>query len=181
MRAFKNTKVTKTQLIKSLKAHAEKDRIVSGTYWNGRSGCAVGCSIHDFAPGSESSHKMYEPLFGIPEYIARLEDSIFERLPTDQQRRWPLRFAESIRVGADLSGVWDRFALWLLVDPEDGVIKFAKEGSKQREVIELVGRLFQRRIDGDDPTLQEWEDASYAASASASKQADKLIELLKAC
>lgn len=172
MLAFTNTEVTKDQLIKSLESHAAADRIVSDSgYWDNGKGCAVGCSIHDFRPGSENRHALYEPLFGIPELIARLEDTIFERLRDPVQKEWPLRFAKSIRIGADLSGVWDRFALWLLIDPEDGVIKFTKEGSDSYKAITVIGELYRRKEARDIPTKEEWRSAASAATAAAASAA----------
>jgi hypothetical protein len=109
MRAFINTEVTRDQLIASLRAHREADRIIPGRYWGEGKGCAVGCSIHDFRPGSEGDHGLYPILFGIPEPLARLEDRIFEGLPADLRPDWPLRFAGAIRVGADLSHVEPAF------------------------------------------------------------------------
>lgn len=171
MLAFTDTEVTKSQLIESLERHAAADRIIAGHYWTGRGGCAVGCSIHDFRPGSESIHKLYEPLFGVPQIIARLEDSIFERLPYTEQKAWPLRFANAIREGSDLSGVWYRFALWMLVDPDDGVMKFAKSDNT-REAIKAVGALYQRKCNGDEPSRKEWEDAAYYAAYATSVASD---------
>jgi len=166
MLAFTNTEVTKAQLIESLERHAAADRIIAGQYWTSRGGCAVGCSIHDFRPGSESIHKLYEPLFGVPQIIARLEDSIFERLPYTEQKAWPLRFANAIREGSDLSGVWYRFALWMLVDPDAGAMKFAKSNNT-REAIKAVGALYQRKCNGDSPSRKEWADAAASAASAA--------------
>jgi hypothetical protein len=111
MRAFVNTEVTRDQLIASLRRHREADRIAAGWYWKNGRGCAVGCSIHDFRPGSEGDHSLYPVLFGIPEPLARLEDTIFEGLPADLRPDWPLRFVEAIQEGADLSRVAPAFLL----------------------------------------------------------------------
>jgi hypothetical protein len=111
MRAFVNTEVTRDQLIASLRAHREADRIIAGRYWGNGKGCAVGCSIHDFRPGSEGDHSLYPVLFGVPEPLARLQDTIFEGLPADLRPDWPLRFFEAIQEGADLSRVEPAFLL----------------------------------------------------------------------
>src|SRR5262245_52344353 len=100
MRTFDNTTVTKAALIASLERHAAADALVQGFgYWKGNGtgkGCAVGCSIHDFAPGREDRHDQYEPLFGIPQGIAHLEDRIFEGLSAADAKGWPLRFARAV-------------------------------------------------------------------------------------
>ena len=68
MRAFISGTVTKQQLLDSLQQHRDRDAFHQGTFWNDdkQTGCGVGCSIHDFAPGAESDHSQYETLFGIP-------------------------------------------------------------------------------------------------------------------
>lgn len=130
MLTFTNTPVTKLQLVRVLKAHQRADRIVQGHYWidaiiGEGSGCAVGCTLHDFGD-DPSDHSAYERLFGIPEVLAYLEDGIFEGLPEDDARKWPLRFANAIPEGKDLSLVWPKFAVWMLLDPEIGALQFVK-------------------------------------------------------
>ena len=198
MLAFTNTKVTKIELISSLERHAAADAFVKGQYWSDGKGCAVGCSLHDFheRPGD---HAAYEPLFGIPQVLARLEDGIFEGLPTDLAKEWPLRFARAVRPGADLSGVWPRFSVWLLTDSEYGVLRHAKTDAT-RKVIQDVADGCKAGIDGRPLTRAEWvnlrnaDNVAYAASAASAAafaafaafaaariaQADKLIELIEA-
>lgn len=203
MRAFTGTAVTKEQLVASLEAHAKADSFRQHYgYWRDGKGCAVGCSLRDFE-ANEADHSAYEKLFGIPRILARLEDGIFEGLPADKAREWPLRFANAVPVGADLSLVWPRFAHWLLVDKEHGVVRFAKEKSKL--AIEAVAALYAGVIAGEKVEKEEFRAAAAYAAAyadacadayadaaafSARKraredvcvaQADKLIELIEAC
>lgn len=138
MRAFIDTEVSKDQLIASIEAHHAADRIVQGRYWEDGRGCAVGCSLVDFK-ANPSDHAAYERLFGIPRVLARLEDGIFERLPKEAALEWPLRFTRAVREGSDLSLVWPKFAVWLLVDKDHGVVQFANETGKI--AIEAVAHL----------------------------------------
>ena len=127
MRAFTNTPVTKEQLLASLKAHAAKDNFATGHYWEDftQSGCGIGCSIHDFAPGEEKDHTMYETLFGIPTELAVLEDQIFEKLHSPVHRkRWPLEFIHAIPEGADLN---QATGSWLLKMLDSGTSPFHPE------------------------------------------------------
>ena len=54
---------TKNKYIARVKAHAEADEIVKGTYWEYGKGCAVGCTIHS------SDHDSYEKELGIPSLV----------------------------------------------------------------------------------------------------------------
>lgn len=137
---------------------------------------------------------------GIPRVLARLEDGIFEGLPNEVAKDFPLRFLNAVKVGSDLSLVAPKFMHWMLVDPEHGIIKFAKNDDRKQK-IQDVADLYQRIINGEKIDLNnavamrraayaaDAADAAYAASAasywkSREKarviQADKLIELIEA-
>ena len=110
MLAYHNDPAIKQMFIDRIAAHAAADEIVKGYYWEDGKGCAIGCTYHS------SDHLAAEREAGIPLMLARLEDTIFEGLPNAEAMTWPLRFAEAIQVGADLSMVAPRFLLWLLRD-----------------------------------------------------------------
>jgi len=132
--------------------HKEADEIIHGKYWEDGKGCAVGCTIHS------SDHSAYETELGIPQAIARLEDSIFEGLSNGDAKLFPEQFLTAINVGADLTGVADRFLYWLLVDPSDGVMRYARTDG-QRRAMERVGDLYARKISGEEIERQEWISA----------------------
>ena len=124
MQAFTGTPVSKAQLLASLTQHQEQDRFRTGQFWNDvpRTGCGVGCTIHDFAPGSEADHAQYEVLFGIPAELAVLEDHLFEHMHSTQHRRqWPREFIDAIPEGADLDRAAGRFIRLTLTDPRSPI------------------------------------------------------------
>ena len=112
MLAFRNTTVTKDAVLAQLQAHAAADELIKGQYWSDGKGCAVGCTIHS------GDHAEYEPRFGIPRMLAKLEDRIFEGLPNGTAKAWPIRFMSAVRPGADLSCVGWQFLHWLLTDEQ---------------------------------------------------------------
>jgi hypothetical protein len=186
--AYHGKQDVKEQYLARVRAHRAADEIIRGTYWEGGKGCAVGCTVHS------NSHAAYETELGIPRILARLEDGIFEALPNGAALEWPERFLGAITPGADLSLVWPRFGRWLLVDPEDGVLRFARS-ARSKTSIQNVAILYDRWLSGAKPSELDWRGASaYAADADTAadyaayaarqrariKQADKLIELLEA-
>lgn len=110
MIAYHGKKENKDAILAQLAAHRAADEIIKGQYWYRGKGCAVGCTIHG------EDHSLYEPQFGIPQMLARLEDCIFEGLPNAQAQQWPERFMSAIRPGQDLSLVGWKFLHWLLTD-----------------------------------------------------------------
>lgn len=131
MRAFHGKAELKETLLAEIKWHEEQDKIVQGTYGNEGDefkGCAVGCSINSLNRKlgknfSTSDHKIYETELGIPETLAYLEDSLFERMTALDSKKFPYEFISAIPVGADLSLVAARFIVFVLND----VLQYADE------------------------------------------------------
>jgi hypothetical protein len=144
--AYHGKQSIKDDLIVQLEAHYEADEIISGIYWANGKGCAVGCTVHS------GNHADYEPMYGIPQILAHLEDAIFESLPKIRQKKWPLKFAKAINVGADLSLVWPKFAVFLLTDKIHGIIQYAKT-EDQRKAIQKVSDLYSSN---GFITLDQW-------------------------
>jgi hypothetical protein len=185
MKAYHGKISVKKKYLARVMAHRKADQLLQGFgYWEDGKGCAVGCTIHG------RDHAAYETELGIPRMVARLEDGIFEGLPTAEAQLWPERFLDGIEPGWDLSQVADRFLYWLIADPKDGVIRFAKTDA-QRKAISRVGELYGRKVAGEKIELSDWQearrDSTYAAAAAAAdgfkariRQSEKLLELLKA-
>ena len=105
MQAFHNDPSVKEKYLSRVAAHAAADRLIQGTGWNGSKGCAVGCTLEAY------DHSRYPIELGLPEWLARLEDSIFEGLPAEDAMTWPQRFLEAIPVGADVEPVRHKLAV----------------------------------------------------------------------
>ena len=117
MLTFHGRPAAKVALIKSLEVHAKYDEFLKGTYYSSYrtskgaqrfKGCAVGCTIGETAKEQVNIHKRYEEYYGIPRFIAHIEDDVFERLSVEASKSWPLDFANAIPVGADLTGFEDK-------------------------------------------------------------------------
>ena len=161
MKAFHGKQEIKDEYIKRLQDHYDADEIVKGVYWEDGKGCAVGCTLHS------DDHKAYEVELGIPEVLARLEDSIFEGLSPKDAKEFPLNFLNAVNVGSDLSQVGDKFLHWLLVDPEHGVLKYASN----KKVVQDVADLYERKINGETINRDVWGAASSAAYGASSASA----------
>lgn len=120
MLSFHNDKSIKELYVNRVKLHQLADEIEQGFYWENGRGCAVGCTIHG------EDHSSYERELGIPKVLSKIEDCIFENLPVEIAKLWPLKFLETINVGVDLSSVWPKFSIWLLTDEIYGVLKYVK-------------------------------------------------------
>jgi hypothetical protein len=157
MRAYHNDPTIKEEYLARVMAHRLADEIIKGTYWQDGKGCAVGCTIHS------NNHNAYETELGIPTVLARLEDGIFESLPNERAKIWPEEFLRAINVGADLSGVWPKFAIWLLTDEIYGVLQYAKTEA-QKKAIQDVAEAYKHP---ENLAPDDWLQLRNAADAAA--------------
>ena len=166
--SFHGKQEIKNQKVNQLELHYQADEIIQGTYWQNGKGCAVGCTVHS------SKHKAYETEMGIPMILARLEDKIFEGLPNNKAKEFPLRFIKAIPIGVDLSNVWRKFMIWLLIDEKEGVIQYAKT-EKSKKAIQDISDAFSVSLTQVVP-YEKWiklrkDSAAYAAVDSAAADA----------
>jgi hypothetical protein len=171
MKAFHGDETIKAKYLARVRAHAAADEIVKGRYWEDGKGCAVGCTLHS------SDHMAYEKELGIPVHLARLEDVIFESLQNGASKAWPEKFLEAPKVGADLSKVWPMFAIWLLVDPDHGVLKNCKDFPDCAAAIERVAQIWQVAchtgvIDQAAESAAAWAAARAAWAAESAEAAE---------
>jgi hypothetical protein len=162
MRAYHNDPSIKADILAQLAAHRAADQLVRGQYWENGKGCAVGCTIHS------GDHLEYETRFGIPVVLARIEDRIFEGLPTASAMEWPERLMRAIPVGANLAMAWPKFALWLLTEE---LAPRVEKHTKCAVAVEGVAMLYREWCEsGVKPDEGRWRtasgDAAHAADAA---------------
>ena len=187
MEAYHGKEEIKQKYLDRVLAHREADEIIKGQYWENGKGCAVGCTIHD------SSHASYETELGLPEWLALLEDKLFEDMPNEDAKLFPEKFLLAIPIGAKNFDLvkWKflRFVLDEQVVLADGL---KIDDSLKEQVIEaIVGvlevinhaietgfwdvekALEKRKIAGAaayaaaDAAYADAADAAYAAAAYA--------------
>ena len=186
-----------------LETHYQADEIIKGVYWEDGKGCAVGCMTE--------SHEPYNvPLWddlGVGLFLPRLCDVIFEGLPNDVAKEWPLRFWSAIESakGKDLGLIHWKFLHWIL----DAQLKEFHHHEIVGKVITDVCKGIMALSNGEqwlaaqaavdaaaDAATNAATNAAYAATNAANaatnaahaaayaaaykRQADKLIELIEA-
>ena len=179
LRAYHGDPKLKAKVMRQVRTHRRLDQIIQGQYWDAeeKKGCAVGCLLHD----PEGGHEQYEPEFGIPELLAHLEDGIFEALPVEVAKDWPVRFLNAIPVGADLSTVWPRYAIWLMTDPTWGMENTTDaEAWDARAAWDWAAWAAWDARDARDAWAGMRELRGMRWDAFVIASADKLVELLEA-
>jgi len=159
MIAFHGKQEIKEKYLARVLAHQKADEIIKGQYWSKGKGCAVGCTIH----GSE--HSKYETELGIPTWLARVEDRLFEGMSSGKAKEWPAQFLKAIKPGADLEQAKAPFLICVL---ESALKSFAhNKNPKVVESIQSVIALWKRK----DVGTKEWRAAADAAAYAAADAA----------
>lgn len=178
MKAFLDDPQLKADLLEQIKWHREQDAIIQGTYGEGSGknwkGCAVGCSIHSLSKlkGREfdtSGHRIYETELGIPEWLARLEDALFEGLPKEAAVKWPERFIQSISVGADLYPVKWKFFAHLMKCNIDEVLSLDLPGDLKEQVVGAIRGVLA--LHEEAVRAGKWDESATEFAWSALKLA----------
>ena len=102
MLSYHGDPAVKEKYLNRVRIHREADLLCKGETGSpsrGEKGCAVACTLDAY------DHKRYETELGIPEWMARLEDTIFEGLAEKDSQEWPERFLAAVPVGVDLEPV----------------------------------------------------------------------------
>ena len=171
MKAFYGITELKEHYLGRLKWHMDMDHLVRGVGWesNGKiKGCAVGCSLEKY------NHDAFEMEWGIPKWLGKMDDVLFERMTSEKSKSWPYEFAEAITVGGDYTKI---FRPWLIIICES-VLEYVQDDRyrQQKEAIEQVIRALKGNGDPGDAAWAAWA-AGAAAGAAAGVAAGHLDRL----
>jgi hypothetical protein len=167
----------KTMFVKEIENHRKLDMIIQGTYGqeNGTwKGCAVGCSIHSLniklkKNYSTSDHSVYEKELGIPEWLARLEDIIFEGLSVEESKKWPEQFAKAIPVGVNLEPVKWKFCAFILKENIELVLTLKISDELKKQVVDSIRGVL--RLNESAIKTGIWDDSAAESAARSAESA----------
>ena len=170
MKAFHGDPAVKEKYLARLKAHHAADEIVQGTGFENGHGCAVGCTLNNY------DHLAYEHELGLPEWLARLEDRIFEGLPPVDAQRFAVDFLGAVPVGADVDKVRWRLAVQRHTRDRDRLLSNKEPYAGQCvAAIDQVIAYCESEISGSAESAAR----SAARSAAWVQEADDLLEILR--
>lgn len=186
MKAY-NKGITKVQFVNEIKKHQQVDNFIKGSYGDyGDKGCAVGCSIQSIMDltntiCNRADHTCYEQYLGIPEWLARLEDSIFENVRYERSKVWPLEFSSAINQESNLDNIRTPFIVYIL---KQNIITQKKQLKLEidddiKKVIDVNKQMITAQESGAVILIAAARSA--ARSASFEKYANKLLNLIRNC
>ena len=184
--SYKGKTELKEKTVAMARSHVEQDHLVAGLYYSNETaewkGCSVGCFTHD----PDGGHAKYPKMFGLPEWLARLQDRIFEGLDQEHRAWWHTSLFEAIPVGASLDLCLPKIIYWTLTEGLEGSYDRDKFPDVAKSVDRTVA-LIKRWSDGDRPAYAEFDEeaagaagAAWAAEAAFYKRlADTTLQILQ--
>ncbi len=162
--SFHNDAKIKARYVARVDAHLEADEVIRGTYWLNGKGCAVGCTVHS------GDHAAYETELGLPEWLARLEDGLFEGLKDRNAQRFVARFLSAIPVGVDLTPVKYKFCVFLLRENIKRVLTLKIAAKLQQKVVGALRTVLVVH----ERALRDrgWDEAAASAAQAEVKRAE---------
>lgn len=180
MLSFHNDQSVKEKYLSRVRRHREMDNIVQGIGWENGKGCAVGCTLQNY------NYSRYPIELGLPEWLARLEDIIFENLPKKDSALWPEQFLQFTPVGVNVEFVKNKLSIIRL----DRMISIQEKNrdnfSDMKDLfnlvidaIKVVKRCHECKINKEYCDINSWSAAWSAAmsAASAAELAPSAAEL----
>ena len=179
MLTYKNDPKFKEQFTPIVTQHRKDDMVLQGTYGtqNGHwKGCAVACSLRslDILNGKEpkteyTSHSRFEKDGLWPEWLAHLEDRIFEGLPQEEALLWPEKVAKAVPVGVDLTRVKWQFSAFLLKENIERVLSLDISDTLKEQVVSAIRQVLA--VHTSAIRTGEWDESAASAAWSAASAA----------
>jgi hypothetical protein len=167
--------------------HRKDDAVAQGTYGtqNGHwKGCAVACSLrsYDLLKGKKTKveyndHSRFEKVGLWPEWLARLEDEIFEHLPPAEAQTWPERVAKAVPVGVNITPVKWKFCAFLMKENIERVLLLDIPDALKGQVVSAIRQVLAVHTsviqsgEWDAAAAESAESAAWSAAESAAESA----------
>ena len=149
--------------LKTMQQHAEADRFVQGS-WLGRKddhalfrGCFFGCAAQSNEHPIETICEQWD----MPLWLGHLSETIFENLPTDEAKKWPVQLLEAL-VEAPEDFNFKRLECEININR---LSILAENNPSVSDVINLCIDCWRQELAGD--TDIDWESAESAAWSAA--------------
>ena len=171
--SYHNDPQLKADIVAEMKIHQKQDDLIKGSYKqeNGRfKGCAVGCGVQSLNVKKGLSirhddHLGYANALGIPEWLARLEDILFEGLEETESNSFPVRFLKAIPIGVDLEPVKWKFCAFILKEQIDLVLGLKIDVKLKEQVVNAIQDVLSLHVRAIKSG--QWDEKAESAAESA--------------
>lgn len=154
--------------------HRDADMLRAGRYGEMNDGkfhaCSIGCFAYEVAPErfsasagwmDDNQHRIVAEAYDYPEWLARLQDTVFEGLPPEDRLDWHVQIADAI---AARKRDWQ--IILRAVHAAILRISYRTAGSAS-EAVQAVLDLHEKAAEGEAIPDEEWSAASSSPSRAA--------------
>ncbi len=178
MLSYHNDENLKKLVVSEMKKHQEQDQFIKGSYenLNGKfKGCAVGCTIDSINKilnkfYRTNDHKVFEETIGVPDWLARLQDTFFEGLPLGDNSQFAVDFLEAIPIGINLKPVRWKFCSFILREGMDRMLSQPDLSDELRtQVVNSMREVLILHESAINTGI--WDDSAARSAAFAARSA----------
>ena len=140
------SKTKKVKYLKLAKQHREADRFLQGSWiekGKGEAGMHRGCFYGCIMQRKEDVLSSASKTMGLPEWIVRVSEKIFEGLPKDLAKEFPVKLLEAIPTTADTTQMWKDWHYTVLMDKKHGQYKNCGDNEECKKAIKQCADLFK--------------------------------------
>ena len=163
--SFNNDPKIKESLIARMQKHIEADELLQQEIGQNGKGCTVWCALNNGDIQYGYTHSSFPEVLGLPEWLAHLQDIIFEGLSINDAKQFSSDWPKAIPVGKNLEPVKWKFCAFLMEQNIERVLLLNISEDLKKQVVDAINgvlSLHQSAIE-----TGEW-DESAARSAKSS-------------
>ena len=184
MLTYKNDPKIKESLIKRMDSHIIADELLQGATGQDGKGCTVWCALNNGDLKEGYNHSAFETILGLPEWLAELQDRIFEGLIVEDAKWFSSEWPKAIPVGKNIEPVKWKFCAFIMKENIERVLLLDISEELKKEVVNAInGVLSLHETAAKTGVWDEsaaWSAARSAArSAAYKKYAIHLLDLLR--
>lgn len=179
---FKNDPLIKDSLVKRMDKHIELDELLQGATGNNGKGCTVWCALNNGELKRGYDHSAFPDVLGLPEWLARLQDTIFEGLDVEDSKWFSSEWVRAIPIGKNIEPVKWKFCAFILKENIEIVLSLDIKDDLKKQVVDAINMCLSVQISAIETGAVDeaaWSAAWSAESAAFKRYADELLKLLK--
>jgi hypothetical protein len=173
--SFKNDPKIKRALVKRMNDHIKADELVQKATGQDGKGCTVWCALNNGDLKRGYDHTAFPDVLGLPEWLARLQDTLFENLNQEDAKAFSASWVKAIPVGKNLEPVKWKFCVFILKENIERVLLLDIADDLKKQVVDSI--LGVITLHDDAIKSGNWnESAAESAARSAAESARSAAE-----
>ena len=173
--SFKNDPKIKDDLIARMDKHIELDNLLQKATGEDGKGCTVWCALNNGSMHYGYNHSAFPSILGLPEWLALLQEVIFEGLSVEDSKQFSSEWVRAIPVGKDLEPVKWKFCAFVLKENIERVLLLDISEELKKEIIGAIKQclvVHERSIE-----TGIWDESAERSAVSAAWSAARSAEM----